>query len=72
MLPTPTPFPDVAPAINLDAGDYRIWQFADDAIQVWNFEPNFGLMVQVAIVAILVVGFVTLLIRLIQEIMSEE
>ena len=72
MLPTPTPMPQGVPMINLNAGDYRIWQFTDEAIQIWNYDHNLGLMIQIGIIVIIVVVFVALMIRLLQNTMSEE
>ena len=73
MFPTPTPLPvpPVAP-ITFDAGNYRIWQFADEAIQVWNYEPNLGPVIQIAIIVAIVIIFVVLLTHLIQNTMDEE
>ena len=73
MIPTPTPLPppEVAP-ITINASDYRIWQFADDAIQLWNYDPNIGTAIQIVVVVALVMAFVLLLMFLIQDIMSEE
>lgn len=72
MLPTPTALPPGAPMINLNAADYRLWEYTDWAIQAWNYEPNLGLMIQIAIIVIAVVAFVWLMIRLLQDTMSEE
>jgi hypothetical protein len=72
MLPTPTPLPPGAPMVTLNAGNYRIWQFTDEAIQVWNFDRNLGLMIQVGILVLIVIVFVAMMIHLLQNTMSEE
>lgn len=72
MLPTPTPLPPGVPMITLNSADYRIWQYTDEAIQVWNFNANLGLMIQIGIIVVAVVVFVILIIRLLQDTMAEE
>lgn len=72
MLPTPTAMPPGAPMVTLNAGDYRIWQFTDEAIQVWNYEPNLGLMFQVGILIVIVVVFVVIIIGLVQSMTEQE
>lgn len=73
MQPTPTALPPVnAPLITINPDDYRIWQFADEAIQIWNHQPNFGLIVQWAIIIIITVAFVALMIKLLQGVMEQE
>lgn len=68
QLPTPTAyaFPVGTPAINLDMADVGLWAYTDDVINVWNYQENFGLMVQWAIIAIMVIAFLGILYRLIQ------
>ena len=64
-IPTPTPYAyeTVEYITALNPSDYSTWSFADDAINVWNYQPAFGTMVQTAIVIVLVIMFLTILIR---------
>lgn len=72
MLPTPTPMPPGVPMIELNAGNFRLWEMTDEAIQTLNYDPNFMLMIQIGIIVVAVVVFVALVIRLLQNTMSEE
>lgn len=64
-IPTPTPYAYVVTEriTALDAGDWSIWNFADDAINIWNYYPPLGDVIQVAVVFILTIVFVMLLIK---------
>lgn len=70
---TPTPFAyEVTEYITaLNPTDYSVWSFADDAINVWNYQPGFGQMVQVAILIILVIAFLMILIRELQKLRDD-
>lgn len=72
-IPTPTPYAyeTIERITTLDAGDYSIWNFADDAINVWNYNPTVGLVFQTVVVLVLIIAFVIILTKLIQMIMSE-
>lgn len=72
-IPTPTPYAyEVTEYITaLSPSDYSAWKFADDAINVWNYQPGFGQMVQVAIVIILVIAFLVILIRELQRLRDD-
>lgn len=73
MQPTPTPFAyETVEYITLNSEEWRIWSFTDDAINVWNYNPTLGVVIQTAIIVILIIAFVVLITRLIQEMMSEE
>lgn len=73
QMPTPTAFPPATELlIVVDPADWQIWNFTDEAIQVWNFEPNLGLVIQVSIIIILVVAYVAMLIKLIQQLMDKD
>lgn len=71
MLPTPTFMPPGSPMINLTASDWRIWNYTDEAIQIWHFYPNLGTVIQMAVVIIIIVAFVGLMIKLVQGYMNE-
>jgi len=73
-VPTPTPyaFETVERITTLNAGDWSIWNYADDAINIWNYEPNLGLVIQTAVIVILVVAFMMILIRELQKIQDEK
>ena len=72
-IPTPTPYAyqTVEYITALNPSDWSIWNYTDEAIQIWNYDPNLGLVVQVGIIVVIVVIFVALMIRLIQDTMSE-
>lgn len=70
MPPTPTALPPGSPMITLNASDWRIWNYTDEAIQAWNFHPNLGTVIQIAIIIIIIVAFVGLMIRLVQGYMN--
>lgn len=69
MFPaTPTPFPDViAPQIVIDAGDWGLWNYTDEAIQAWNKTPGGGAVIQYAVLLIIIISFVALLIKLVND-----
>jgi hypothetical protein len=72
MLPTPTPLPPVVatPAFTIDPADWSIWNATDEAIQIWNYDYRVGLVVQTFILVLLIVGFVWLMMYLIQNTME--
>ena len=72
-IPTPTPyaFETVTHITALDAGDWSIWNFADDAINIWNYNQVVGQVFHTAIILILVMAFVIILIRQLQQIQTE-
>jgi len=59
--PTPTPLA-AAPASPLvfDAGLWRIWAFADDAIMIWQQmqRHNMGTVIQIAVILVIIIFFV--------------
>ena len=55
----------------LNASDWSIWNYADDAINIWNYEPNLGLVIQTAVLLVLVVAFVMILIKEIKKLQDE-
>jgi hypothetical protein len=72
-IPTPTPYAyEAVEYITLNASDWSIWNFADDAINVWNYEPLLGQLVQTALVIVLVIIFVVVLIRQLQKLQGDE
>lgn len=73
MLPTPTAMPVVSePIITISSDSFRIWEFTDEAVQIWNHQPNFGLMIQWGIIIAIVATFVVLMIHLLQKTMDQE
>lgn len=68
-IPTPTAYAyEITEYITaLNPSDYSIWNFTDEAIQIWNYDPNLGLVVQVGIIVVIVVIFVALMIRLVGD-----
>lgn len=73
MLPTPTPFPDVVatPAININAGDWRIWNYTDEAVQIWNRMGDGATVIQIAVIIVIVISFVAYLAMAIQSLKDE-
>lgn len=74
MYPPPTPTPlayAVHQYVTINPNDWAIWQFADESINYWNYYHNLGLVIQIAIIVIMVIAFVVLMIRLIQQTMNE-
>lgn len=72
--PTPTALP-VAPAapINVNPSDWRIWQFADEAIMIWNRANDFhaGTVIQIAVLLVMIIFFVVYLTRLATSLTNE-
>lgn len=63
--PTPTPLPPapIAP-VALDPIDWRIWNFTDEVIMVWQgFGAGRQQVLQIAILLAIIIGFVYLLIK---------
>lgn len=74
QLPTPTPyaFGTSQYVMEVETSNWRIWSVTDDAINVWNYEPSIGVVIQTAIIIILVVVFIMLLIKELQNIQNGE
>jgi ABC-type sulfate transport system permease component len=72
--PTPTPLPDVplAPVV-IDAARWRIWEYTDEAIMIWQQmqERNMGTVIQIAVLLVMVIFFVVYLTRLAQSLTNE-
>jgi hypothetical protein len=70
-LPTPTAYPTVEaidmPITAVNASDWSIWEFTDEAISIWNYEPTLGQVIQTAIIIILVISFMMILIKNLQQ-----
>ncbi len=72
MYPTPTPLPPVtAVPIAISAEDWGIWQYTDEAIQIWNRTGSGTVVIQWAVILIIVISFVGLMIYLVQNLMNE-
>jgi hypothetical protein len=73
--PTPIPLPDPAQApIQIDniIQSYRIWQFADDAVGVWNRIGAAGTQViQIAVIIVIVVLSMFLIMRFVRSLSNE-
>jgi hypothetical protein len=73
MPPTPTPLPPPGPPLITLPSGYNIWNFADEAIMIWNTAGSSRTQViQIAIIVIIVVAAVVLLTRYVRSIMEEE
>lgn len=70
--PTPLPPPPIAPVV-VNANAWRIWNFADDAVTMWNsyLGHSRAQVLQIAIIVVLVILFVFLLINWLQTITDE-
>jgi hypothetical protein len=64
-LPTPTPYAFVVTEriTAIDASDWSIWQFTDEAINIWNYSPVVAPVIQTAVIVILIIAFIMLLMR---------
>ena len=67
QIPTPTPRPPPPPApIIIDAADWSLWHFVDEAVGWWNEYPSVGHVVQIVLafmLVFLITGFVLRSIR---------
>lgn len=72
-IPTPTPYAyeTIERITTVNASDWNIWAFADDAINVWNYNPVVGQVFQTMIVVILVIAFVIVLRSEMQRIQAQ-
>lgn len=63
---TPTPWPPGDPApLDLSSWDIGLWQSTDVAINYWNYYPQFGQVLQLIMLALLIFYIVRLLAGLI-------
>ena len=72
---TPTPLaPVTSLPVTINAGQWRIWAFADEAILMWNRanDAHLGTVLQIAILLVMVIFFVPYLTRLAQSLVNEE
>ena len=71
QIPTPTPymFDNPYPPIVIDV-NFGMWGYADDVINVWNYYPDVGPVLQTTIILILVFAFVAYVVKLIRDIMD--
>lgn len=67
ILPTPTPIANASEAlINITAAEFRIWRFAPDIVQYWNYanrEFSAGLVIQIAVITVMIIALVPLVMR---------
>jgi hypothetical protein len=72
--PTPTPLPvaEAAPVV-VNAANWRIWQFVDEGIMLWNQgqQWHLGSVVQIGLIVVIVIFFVRYTIRLGQKVTNE-
>lgn len=71
QIPTPTAYPAGASLIN-PLPVPSLWDYTDEAITMWNYDPNAGSVVQLAIIVVMVIGYVYMLITLIQRLMDND
>lgn len=72
LPPTPTLLPNIVAPITINASNYRIWKFTDEAITLWQIAtPARTQVFQVAILVVIVIVFVFLAIRWIQSLTNE-
>lgn len=75
MFPTPTPYspPAGTPVIQINVDDFGLWEYAPQALNVWNTVGSERTqMLQIAIIIILIVATVVLLPRLIKWSIMQE
>lgn len=76
MNPIPTPtqwaYETTEYITTINPSDWSVWSFADEAINVWNYNPVVGQVVQTGIVVILTVTFLVILVRQLQELQSRD
>jgi len=69
--PTPLPAPPTA-QVAIQAAQWRVWAFADDAIMVWTeIGPSRTQVIQVAIIVVIVIAFAMLGIKWLQSITNK-
>lgn len=70
--PTPLPPPMMTAAVQIQASEYRVWAFADDAIMVWQqIGPSRTQVLQVGIIVVIVIAFAMLGIKWMQSITNK-
>lgn len=72
--PTPTPLAAVVSVpVSINSSAWRIWAFTDEAIMLWNRanDYQFGTVIQIAILVIMIIFFVVYLTRLAQSLTNE-
>jgi hypothetical protein len=71
--PTPYAFEALAPRITaINPSDWGIWNYTDEAINIWNYNSAVGAVIQTAVIIILVSAFVMLLMREFNRIQNRE
>jgi hypothetical protein len=72
-MPTPTPFPDLPPMVNVPIDQFRIWNFAKQAVGIWNeFGTSRTDILQWAILLVIVVVSVVILVNLLRDILPSD
>jgi hypothetical protein len=72
-MPTPTPFPDMAPMVNIPVDNFRIWNFAKDAVGFWNeFGSERTDVLQYAVLLVIVVISILVLVNLLRDILPDD
>ncbi len=66
MIPTPTPYPPGQMRFVMPE-EYNLWGATDIAIQTWNWAGNWGVILQVMLIVLLVVIGVHLLQRFVSQ-----
>lgn len=70
--PTPTALPQIVAPITINASNYRIWKFTDEALTLWQMAtPARTQVFQIAILVVILIVFVFLATRLIQSLGHE-
>lgn len=70
QVPTPTMYAEATPIVVLDQADYTLWNYTDEAINVWNYFPPVAPVLQIMVILVIVVGWVAFMGKLIQTIMD--
>lgn len=71
--PTPTMFPTVPPLdMPFQMPSYGIWEFAPEAVQMWNTMPSlFTLGLQGLILVVIVIGGLAIFLRFLRSLSNE-
>ena len=70
--PTPTALPQATAQVAIQASNYRIWRYTDEALTLWQMAtPARTQVLQVAILMLIIIAFVFLAIKWLKSLTNE-